>query len=88
LRCLLAGGFEAREFYLRPAAAMHTWAKGGSWEQTLEAAEMGEGDLAMLILRTADNLRHIAGLAEFFPEAAASATRAVARLLRDPVIWE
>jgi superfamily II RNA helicase len=88
LRCLLAGGFEAREFYLRPAAAMHTWAKGGSWEQTLEAAEMGEGDLAMLILRTADNLRHIAGLAEFFPEAAASATRAVARLLRDPVIWD
>jgi superfamily II RNA helicase len=65
---------------------MYAWARGGSWEHALQAAEMEEGDLAMLILRTADNLRHIAGLAEFFPEAAAAATRAVERLLREPVV--
>ena len=88
LKNLLASGFEGRAFYLRPAAAMHAWAKGSSWEHALEAAEMEEGDLSMLILRTADNLRHIAGLAEFFPEAAAAAGQAVERILREPVILE
>jgi superfamily II RNA helicase len=85
LKKLIDAGFEGRMFYLRPAAAMYAWARGGTWEHALEAAEMEEGDLAMLVLRTADNLRHISGLAEFFPEAAAAATRAVERLLREPV---
>jgi superfamily II RNA helicase len=86
LENLVDSGFEGRTFYLRPAAALYAWAKGSSWEHALAAAEMEEGDLAMLILRTADNLRHIAGLADFFPEAAAAATRAVERLLREPVV--
>ena len=50
------------------------------------AAEMEEGDLAMLILRTADNLRHIRDLGRVFPEAAASAARAIELILRDPVM--
>jgi ATP-dependent RNA helicase HelY len=88
LKDLLTCGFEGRAFYLRPAAAMYVWAKGSSWEQAVEVAEMEEGDLAMLVLRTADNLRHIAGLAEFFPETADAAARAVVRLLREPVKYE
>jgi superfamily II RNA helicase len=87
LKHLLAAGFDGRSFYLRPAAALHAWAKGNSWERVVEAAEMEEGDLAMLILRTADSLRHIAGLAEVFPEFAAAAGRAVERILREPVIF-
>jgi superfamily II RNA helicase len=83
-----ARGFEGRAFYLRPAAAMHAWAKGRRWERVVEAAEMEEGDLAMLILRTADNLRHVAGLAEIFPEAAHAATRAVALISREPVTYD
>ncbi len=86
LKRMQAGGFEGRAFHPRPAAALHAWARGSSWEHAVEAAEMEEGDLAMLILRTADNLRHIAGLAEFFPEAAAAAGRAVERVLREPVV--
>jgi superfamily II RNA helicase len=86
LKNLIDSGFEGRMFYMRPAAAVYAWARGGSWEHAIEAAEMEEGDLAMLVLRTADNLRHISGLAEFFPEAAAAATRAVERLLREPVV--
>jgi superfamily II RNA helicase len=88
LNDMLACGFEGRAFRLRPAAAMHMWARGNPWERVVAAAEMEEGDLAVLILRTADNLRHIAGLAEFFPEAAAAAGRAVERILREPVIME
>jgi superfamily II RNA helicase len=88
LKELLAGGFEGRGFYLRPAAAIHLWARGGPWERAVAAAEMEEGDLAMLILRTADHLRHVAGLAEFFPRTASAASRAVERMLREPVLSE
>jgi len=88
LKRMLACGFEGRAFHLRPAVAMHLWAKGSPWERLVEIAEMEEGDLAVLVLRTADNLRHIAGLAEFFPEAAAAAGRATERILREPVILE
>ncbi len=83
---MLDAGFEARPLSIRPAAALYAWAKGESWEQTLRISELEEGDLAVLILRTADNLRHVVSLAEVFPEAAAAATEAVAAILRDPVV--
>jgi superfamily II RNA helicase len=88
LQKMRAGGFEARALHLRPAAALYAWAKGSRWERVVEAAEMEEGDLAMLILRTADNLRHVASLAEFFPQAAGAAARAVEMIIREPVIVE
>jgi hypothetical protein len=48
---------------------------------------MGEGDLAMLISRTADNLRHIRTLSAVFPRVAATAGKAVDRIVREPVSW-
>jgi superfamily II RNA helicase len=83
-----AGGFEARPLYLRPAAAMSAWAAGFPWERVVEIAETDEGDLAALILRTADNLRHVRALAEVFPEAAQTAERAIELILREPVTAE
>jgi hypothetical protein len=49
-------------------------------------AEIEEGNLAMLILRTADNLRHIRSLRGVFPTAADAAGRAIDLILRDPVV--
>jgi superfamily II RNA helicase len=80
-----AEGFEGRSLYLKPAAVLFAWAKGGPWEEVVKEAGMEEGDLAMLILRTADNLRHIRALERVFPAAAATAARALALLLREPV---
>jgi len=68
-----------------PAAAAYSWASGGSWEEVLELSGLDEGDLAMLIYRTADNLRQLEGLDRSHPALAASATEAVRRLLREPV---
>ena len=68
-----------------PAAAAYSWASGGSWEEVLELSGLDEGDLAMLIYRTADNLRQIEGLDRTHPALAASATEAIRRLLREPV---
>jgi ATP-dependent RNA helicase HelY len=59
---------------------------GQPWERVLSIAQAAEGDLAMLILRTADNLRHIRALREPFPVAAATAGKAIDLLLREPVI--
>ena len=55
-------------------------------EDAVAISEVEEGNFAMLVLRTVDNLRHVRSLAEVFPGAAASAARAIELLLRDPVV--
>jgi len=84
----LQQNFEVRPLLLRPAATVCAWARGLSWESVLRIAEIEEGDLATLILRTADNLRHIRNLKDVFPEAAATAARSIEIILREPVVNE
>ena len=85
---MVKSGFEVRPLYFRPAAAIFAWSQEESWESVLRIAELEEGDLAMLILRTADNLRHIRNLKDVFPEAAATAEEAIKRIMREPVFIE
>jgi superfamily II RNA helicase len=87
-RQMLDQGFEARPLLLRPAVAIYAWATGEPWEKVGSLAEMEEGDLVMLILRTADNLRHIRRLKQVFPEAAETATSSMELILREPVVYE
>ncbi|OQY12583.1 MAG: ATP-dependent DNA helicase [Desulfobacteraceae bacterium 4572_187] len=81
-------GFDVRPLFLRPAATLYAWATGQSWEKVLSVAKMEEGDLAMLILRTADNLRHIRTLTRVFPEAAETSARSIELIMRYPVVIE
>jgi len=87
-RQMHAARFPLRPLYLRPAAVLYHWARGMDWEEVVALSELEEGNLAMLILRTADNLRHIRSLAHVFPEAAECAATAVEAILRDPVITD
>ena len=87
-RHMLDQGFEARPLFLRPVVAIYAWAIGEPWEKVGSLAEMEEGDLVMLILRTADNLRHIRGLKQVFPEAAETAASSIELILREPVVYE
>jgi ATP-dependent RNA helicase HelY len=80
-------GFVARPLYLRPAVTLYDWARGRTWEQVLMDAGLADGDLAMLITRTADNLRHIRTLDRVFPDVAATADQAVEAIVREPVAW-
>jgi len=82
------GKFDVRHLQLRPAATVYAWARGQSWESALRIAEMEEGDLAMLIVRTADHLRHIRGLKDVFPEAAQTASISIEKIMREPVVNE
>lgn len=81
-------GFSTRPLYLRPAVTIFEWAAGRPWEKVLSTAAIEEGDLAMLILRTADNLRHIRTLKQVFPEAAQTAATAIELIMRDPVTMD
>jgi len=85
---MLQRKFEVRSLQLRPAATLCAWAQGQPWEKVLRIAEIEEGNLAMLILRTADNLRHIRNLKDVFPEAAATAAQCIDLILREPVVNE
>ncbi len=85
---LTRDGFEVRSLFLKPAAAINAWASGYPWDRVHTTYDMEEGDLAMLILRTADNLRHIHALSEDFPQVSATAAEAIDMILRDPVVTE
>ncbi len=77
--------FDVRRLFLRPALTIYNWALGKSWEEVLLISELPEGNLAMLILRTADNLRHIRALSSTFSEASRSAAKAIELIMREPV---
>jgi superfamily II RNA helicase len=79
-------GFEAPELFFLPSVTVYLWARGMPWEKVLEISKLPEGNLAMLILRTADNLRHIKNIGRVFPDAAQTSGRAIDLILRDPVI--
>lgn len=83
-----ARGFEVKPIALWPAAMIYAWAKGQPWEKVLEIAGMAEGDLAMLVSRTADNLRQIVSLMKVYPTIAQSAVEAIAMILREPVVMD
>jgi superfamily II RNA helicase len=85
-RHMKSRGFEVRPLYLRPAAMTHAWASGYPWEMVAKDYAMAEGNLAMLMMRTADNLRHTANLVGVFPAAAATAREAIGLIMKEPVV--
>lgn len=81
-------GFATRPMYLRPAVSLYNWCAGKDWEDVQRMSEMEEGNLVMLMLRTADHLRHVRALKDVFPEAAETAAAAIDLILREPVTTE
>ena len=84
---MLDSGFDVSPLYIQPAATVYAWASGDeSWEEVCEKSGLAEGDLSRLILRTGDNLHHIANLSDHFPEIAQSAKLAKDIIMREPVV--
>jgi len=78
-------GFKNPPIPFWPAAVMFMWARGVSWERILSYISIGEGDLASLIVRTADHLRQVAAISDTHPQLANAARRAIGLILRVPV---
>jgi superfamily II RNA helicase len=83
---LSQAGFRTRPFRFRAAMILHDWAGGIAWEGVCSRHGIADGDLAMLVLRTADNLRHIRALDGVFPAEAAAAAAAIDQLMRQPLV--
>ena len=80
-------GFASAKLYPSAGMAMYYWAQGRGWDTVIKITGIAEGDMATLVLRTADNLRQIAALKDTYPEIAACAYRAREAILREPVLF-
>ncbi len=85
---LQAAGFSVQPLYFWTSVVVYAWAAGEDWDGLIERAGISDGEMAMLVLRTADNLRQIASLRETHPEMAELAMRARDAVLREPVVFE
>jgi ATP-dependent RNA helicase HelY len=81
-------GFPAGRLPFWTAVLMYHWARGVDWGRIIERMGIAEGDLTMLISRTADNLRQISSLKDTYPEMAALAFEARDAILREPVVFD
>ncbi|HTZ39438.1 MAG TPA: ATP-dependent DNA helicase, partial [Syntrophales bacterium] len=82
-----AAGFSLNPLPLWTAAVIYDWARGREWDRIVERYGFADGDMAMLVSRTADNLRQIAALRDSHPDVAALAWKARESLLREPVVF-
>ena len=82
-----AEGFGLHPLPLWTAAVIYDWARGREWDRIVERYGFADGDMAMLVSRTADNLRQIAALRHTHPDVADLAWKARELLLREPVVF-
>jgi superfamily II RNA helicase len=89
IRVLLARrGFSNPQIPFWPSVALFLWAKGVEWKELLFALPIDEGDMASLIVRTADHLRQVTNLRETHPDLSLTAGRAISLILREPVHFD
>ncbi len=80
-------GFPCDALSFWPAKTIYMWASGKSWDETRLESGVDEGDLAMLIFRTAENLRQLTSLSDSHPQLAKTAEEAIVLLLREPISY-
>jgi superfamily II RNA helicase len=78
-------GFDNPPILFWPSASLYLWAKGLPWDQLIHFVPVEEGDMASLVMRTADHLRQVINLSESHPDLAHSAEAAIELILREPV---
>ena len=84
---LEAAGFAITKLHQAAGVAVYYWAQEHSWESVIKVTGIAEGDMATLVLRTADNLRQIASLKDTYPKIAQCALSARDAILREPVLF-
>lgn len=83
---LTSKGFEVPPFMFWPAAAVFLWAQEVEWDQLAAHVDADEGDLAMLMLRTADHVRQLISLEAEHADLADTARDALKLLMRSPLV--
>ena len=83
---MLSREFDVPSIMFWPAAAVFLWADGMDWTEFVTHVGADEGDLAMLILRSADHLRQLRAVEEEMPELGETARIALPMLMRHPIV--
>jgi ATP-dependent RNA helicase HelY len=84
-KLMVKRGFKNPPILFWPGAALFMWARGVTWEKILSYISIGEGDMASLIVRTADHLRQVVTIRDTHPALAVVAKKAIDLILREPV---
>ncbi|MBI4963777.1 MAG: DEAD/DEAH box helicase [Desulfomonile tiedjei] len=79
-------GFEVPPILFWPSAAVYLWAQDVEWDELSRHLTADEGDLSMMILRTADHLRQLLSLQDEEPQLAATSREALSLLVRSPLV--
>lgn len=77
--------FETPLIQMWPCAALYFWANGTDWNDLFRMVRVDEGDMASLIMRTADHLRQIVNLKKTHPDLSDTAEKAIDLIMREPV---
>ncbi len=83
---LVARGFQTPTVMFWPAAAVFLWSQDVDWEELNANLSADEGDISMMLLRTADHLRQLLDLEKEEPDLALKASEAVRFIMRPPII--
>ena len=83
---MVTRGFDVPTIMFWPAASVFLWAEEVDWAELTTNIGADEGDLAMLMLRTADHLRQLLSLEAQEPQLADTARRALDLLMRSPLV--
>ncbi|MGC8605336.1 MAG: DEAD/DEAH box helicase, partial [Desulfomonilaceae bacterium] len=78
-------GFDFPPVSFWPCAATFLWVNQVEWDELIENLSADEGDLAMMLLRTADHLRQVVGLEDEQPVLANAAKQGVSLIMRPPI---
>lgn len=79
-------GFTLSPMSGHTASAIYAWGSMADLKTVSDIYGAGEGDIAQLIYRVADNLRQLMNLGETHPRLAACAGKGVDLLIRPPVL--
>ena len=83
---LYSRGFSVPSVMFWPAAAAYLWCEDVEWTELARHVRADEGDLAMLLLRTADHVRQLLSLADEKPLLAQTARATLPLLMRPPLV--
>jgi len=83
---IISKGYPIPAILFWPAASVFLWTEGVDWDDLAVNVTADEGDLAMLILRTADHVRQLLSLEDEEPELVGTAKEALQLLMRPPLV--
>jgi len=83
---MIMRGFDVPPILFWPAAAVYLWGQEVEWDELSRHLTADEGDLSMMILRTADHLRQLLSLHDEEPALAETARLGLSLLVRSPLL--